>query len=360
MNEKLSWFWFTSLLEMNRKTQGEILSVAVHPEELRKLSGETAMTLLSKRQYQLFLKTREESYICRRYDRLKEQNADYIIWKEPDYPERLRQIYDYPFGIFRKGRPVDSSLSIAMVGARSCTLYGREMAEYMAGELSKRGVLIVSGMARGIDGASHSGALQGKGTTAGVLGCGIDQVYPKEHRKLYQQVQERGVIYSEYGLGVEPFSFLFPQRNRIISGLADGILVVEARERSGSLITADCGLDQNKEIFAIPGNVTSSASKGCHHLIQQGAKLVSAPEDILNEFPKFRDISHNVCQFDKNSLARGEKMVYDVLSLEPKCLEQIAQESKLPIPEAVTSLYYLERQGLAEEILKNYYIIKYN
>ena len=360
MNEKLSWFWFTSLLEINRKIQGELLSVVAHPEELRKLSTDTAKTLLSKRQYRMFLETREDAYIRERYERLKEQKIEYIIWKESDYPERLKQIYDYPFGIFRKGRPVDSRLSIAMVGARSCTLYGREMAEYMARKLSEKGVLIVSGMARGIDGASHRGALQGNGSTAGVLGCGIDQVYPKEHRELYRQVEEQGVLYSEYGPGVEPFPFLFPQRNRIISGLADGILVVEAREKSGSLITADCGLDQNKEIFALPGNVTSSASKGCHRLIQQGAKLVSAPEDILNEFPKFREFSHNVCQFDKNSLARGEKMVYDVLSLEPKCLEQIAEESKLPIPETVTSLYYLKQQGLAEEILKNYYIIKYN
>lgn len=166
------------------------------------------------------------------------------------------------------------------------------------------------------------------------------------------------MIYSEYGPGVEPFSFLFPQRNRIISGLSDGIFVVEAREKSGSLITADCGLEQNKEIFALPGNVTSDVSRGCHRLIQQGAKLVSGPEDILNEFPKFRVFSHNVCQFDKNSLARGEKMVYDVLSLEPKCLEQIASEARLPVTETVTSLYYLKRQGLAEEILKNYYIIK--
>ncbi|WP_330692264.1 DNA-processing protein DprA [Anaerostipes caccae] len=127
---------------------------------------------------------------------------------------------------------------------------------------------------------------------------------------------------------------------------------------TGSLITADCGLEQNKEIFALPGNVTSDVSRGCHRLIQQGAKLVSGPEDILNEFPKFRVFSHNVCQFDKNSLARGEKMVYDVLSLEPKCLEQIASEARLPVTETVTSLYYLKRQGLAEEILKNYYIIK--
>lgn len=360
MNKKLSWFWFTSLLEINRKTQGEILSVVIHPEELRKLSAKTAKTLLSKRQYRLFLETRDDSYIWKRYEKLKEQKTDYIIWKEPDYPERLRQIYDYPFGIFRKGRPAESMLSIAMVGARSCTLYGREMAGYFAKELSRRGVLIVSGMARGIDGASHRGALDAGASTEGVLGCGIDRIYPKEHTKLFADVEEQGVLYSEYGPGVEPFSFLFPQRNRIISGLADGIFVVEAREKSGSLITADCGLEQNKEIFALPGNVTSSVSKGCHRLIQQGAKLVSGPEDILNEFPKFREISHNVCQFDKNSLASGEKMVYDVLSLEPKCLDQIASEAKLPIREAVTSLYYLKRQGLAEEILKNYYIIKYN
>lgn len=360
MNEKLSWFWFTSLLEMNRKTQGDILSVIIHPEELRKLKTEAAQTILSKRQYQMFLKTRDDAYICEKYEKLKKQKIDYIIWKEPDYPERLKRIYDYPFGIFRKGRPVDSGLVIAMVGARSCTLYGKEMAAHMARELASRGVLIVSGMARGIDGVSHRGALDGGGMTAGVLGCGIDQIYPREHKKLYLDVEEHGVLYSEYGPGVEPFSFLFPQRNRIISGLSDGVFVVEAREKSGSLITADCGLDQNKEIFALPGNVTNTVSKGCHRLIQQGAKLVSSPEDILNEFPKFREISHNVCQFDKNSLASGEKMVYDVLSLEPKCLEQIAAETKLPVHEAVTYLYYLKQQGAAEEILKNYYIIKYN
>ena len=358
MNEKISWFWFTSLLEMNRKTQGEILSAIIHPEELRKLNAETAKPFLNKRQYRLFLETRDESYICKKYEELKKQKTDYIIWKEPDYPQRLKQIYDYPFGIFRKGRPQESRLVIAIVGARSCTLYGREMAGYFAKELSRRGVLIVSGMARGIDGASHRGALDVGAPTAGVLGCGIDRIYPKAHKKLFADVEKQGVIYSEYGPGVEPLSFLFPQRNRIISGLSDGIFVVEAREKSGSLITADCGLEQNKEIFALPGNVTSDVSRGCHRLIQQGAKLVSGPEDILNEFPKFRVFSHNVCQFDKNSLARGEKMVYDVLSLEPKCLEQIASEARLPVTETVTSLYYLKRQGLAEEILKNYYIIK--
>ena len=358
MNEKLSWFWFTSLLEINRKTQGKILSAVLHPEELRKLNEETAKSFLNKRQYRLFLETRDESYICNKYEDLKKPKTDYIIWKEPDYPQRLKQIYDYPFGIFRKGRPRESRLVIAMVGARSCTLYGREMAGYFAKELSGRGVLIVSGMARGIDGASHRGALDAGAPTAGVLGCGIDRIYPKVHQKLFADVEKQGVIYSEYGPGVEPFSFLFPQRNRIISGLSDGIFVVEAREKSGSLITADCGLEQNKEIFALPGNVTSDVSRGCHRLIQQGAKLVSGPEDILNEFPKFRVFSHNVCQFDKNSLARGEKMVYDVLSLEPKCLEQIASEARLPVTETVTSLYYLKRQGLAEEILKNYYIIK--
>lgn len=207
--------------------------------------------------------------------------------QDADYPERLAQIYDPPCVLYWKGKPLnlDERLAIAVVGTRTSTPYGEELAGKLGLELARSGAVLVSGIAKGIDAAGIKGALQGDGMVVSVLGGGLDIVYPREHRWLYQDVIARGTLVSEYPPGTEHAGSHFPVRNRIISGLSMGAVVVEAGEPSGALITARLALEQNREVFAFPGPVNAPASLGCHRLIQRGeAKLILSAADILNEF----------------------------------------------------------------------------
>lgn len=198
------------------------------------------------------------------------------------YPELLRQIDDAPLILYARGKiEMTHDLSFAVVGARHASFYGMEQARRFARVLSDAGLTIVSGLALGIDQAAHEAALQGSGRTVAVLGCGTDVIYPDENEALYHRIAEQGVILSEYPLGAEPRAYHFPRRNRILSGLSLGVLVVEAHERSGSLITAYQALEQGREVFAMPGPVHHITSRGTHRLIREGAALVESPEEIL-------------------------------------------------------------------------------
>ncbi|MDH3392718.1 MAG: DNA-processing protein DprA, partial [Desulfobulbaceae bacterium] len=211
-----------------------------------------------------------------------------LCWDDPEYPARLRTIHDPPVLLYLKGSPqVVNSAGIAVVGARAASTYGLQMAERFSKDLASRGLTIISGLALGIDSTAHTGALAVKGTTVAVLGCGIDIVYPARNRKLFDKISETGAIVSEYPPGTPPDGFRFPARNRIISGLSLGVLVVEAAKRSGSLITAHLALEQGREVFAMPGRVDSGKSEGSHRLLQEGAKLVHSVTDILEELPTF-------------------------------------------------------------------------
>jgi DNA processing protein len=218
----------------------------------------------------------------RALDRTK---VDLVPLSDPRYPFLLRNIPDPPLLLYCRGNTgcLDHP-AVAMVGSRSATNYGRRISFTLGRELAEHGICVVSGMALGIDGGAHAGALAGGGRTIGVLGCGIDVVYPRQNRSLFGEVAERGLLVSEYPLGSQPEAYRFPERNRIISGLALGVVVVEATLKSGSLITAGQALDQNREVFAVPGRIDSAKSRGTHRLVQQGAKLVHGVDDILEEF----------------------------------------------------------------------------
>ena len=201
----------------------------------------------------------------------------------PAYPARLRTVHDPPAGLFVRGDAEPTLLDapcVAVVGARACSAYGTAVASELARGLARAGVVVVSGLARGIDGAAHRGALE-TGTTVAVLGCGVDRDYPRAHRGLAASIAERGLIVSEYPPGVEPAPWRFPARNRIVAGLCDATVVVEARERSGALITADLALDEGREVLAVPGEVTSLLSKGTNHLLRLGATPVTCVGDVL-------------------------------------------------------------------------------
>ncbi|MBD5506552.1 MAG: DNA-protecting protein DprA [Lachnospiraceae bacterium] len=219
------------------------------------------------------------------YERMREKGIFLVTEEEPQFPERLSQIPDRPYVLYYAGKlPQREKKAVALIGARDCTSYGRYMAEQFGASFAKAGVQVISGMARGIDGIGQSAALREGGYSLGVLGCGVDFCYPRENKELYERLLADGGICSEYPPGTEPKAFLFPPRNRIISGLCDAILVVEAREKSGTLITVDMALEQGRDVYALPGRATDPLSGGCNRLIRQGAGIVTTPEDFLEEF----------------------------------------------------------------------------
>lgn len=218
------------------------------------------------------------------YEKLQKMSISYTFCGAEDFPSRFRKISDPPFGLFYRGAlPEDKTPAVAMIGARKCSEYGHCMAKRFAGEFGRQGVNIISGMALGIDGISQRAALDAGAHSYAVLGCGADVVYPKSNQPLYEKLINSGGILSEYPIGTEPRPMLFPPRNRIISALSDAVLVVEAREKSGTLITVDMALEQGREVYVVPGRCTDHLSAGCNMLLRQGASAALCAEDIISD-----------------------------------------------------------------------------
>lgn len=218
------------------------------------------------------------------YGRMRDRGISLVTDGDAQFPQRLNRIPDRPYALYCAGKlPQEGKKAVALIGARDSTAYGRYMAEQFGAAFAKAGVQVISGMARGIDGVGQIAALREGGYSLGVLGCGVDVCYPRENRALYEALLASGGVCSEYPPGTEPRGILFPPRNRIISGLCDAVLVVEAREKSGTLITVDMALEQGREVYALPGRATDPLSGGCNRLIRQGAGLVSTPEELLEE-----------------------------------------------------------------------------
>ena len=293
--------------------------------------------------------------------KIEDSGCRFIPMNHPDYPDRLKDIHDPPLFLYLKGRldPHDS-YAIAMVGARRPTPYGRRVAEMLACELSSAGFTIVSGMARGIDSVAHRAALKAGGRSIGVLGCGIDIVYPGENAPLFTEMAERGAIISEFPVGTGPEKKNFPQRNRVISGLSLGTVVVEAAERSGSLITTRFALEQGREVFAVPGDINSEMSMGANNLIKQGAKLVTTAGDILEEFAQLltHPLKHGIRNnsTDGRSLSGDEGGIYERITLRPKHVDQIIVESGLAPQKVMQLLLGLEIKGVVEQLPGNCYV----
>lgn len=285
------------------------------------------------------------------------EGIEYISKNHPHFPEKLRQLADCPEGIYVRGRlPDPEKKTVAIVGARMCTPYGRATAAYFARVLAANGVQIISGLALGIDGAAHEGALRAGGDTFGVLAGGVDVCYPRSNIELYEQMKTRGGILSEEPCGFPPLAKMFPKRNRIISVLSDLVLVVEARKKSGSLITADFAAEQGRDIFAVPGRLEDALSQGCNELIAQGAGIALSPESLLEIMGKEVKKSDNSKAFVENVLAREENIVYSCLSLQPKSLDELCKSSGMTYTETAEAIMLLQLQGLAKEIGRNRYI----
>lgn len=253
------------------------------PEEVYRADEKSLLAVAgSSRMEELRKAKKREVYEA--YERLERDKISFIPYYHPDYPKRLLQIPDSPFGIYVKGKvPKDDARSVAIVGARSCSAYGRYVADAFAREFAREGVAVVSGMAKGIDGVAQNGALAAGGRTYAVLGCGVDICYPASHAELYEEISRTGGILSTYPPGTAPTPKHFPPRNRIISGLSDAVLVVEARQKSGTLITVDMALEQGREVYAVPGRVTDRLSDGCNRLLLQGAGAALSPAQVIKE-----------------------------------------------------------------------------
>ncbi len=276
--------------------------------------------------------------------RSEKQGVHIVTWADPQYPSLLRRIPDPPPVLYVRGRLIpEDEVAVAIVGARKASTYGKMVAEGLAFELARCGVTVVSGLARGIDGAAHRGALRGGGRTIGVLGCGVDVVYPPEHRALIAEVTEGGAVLSELPCGTPPLSHHFPMRNRIISGLSLGVVVVEGEEHSGALITADCALEQGREVLAVPGSILGGKSHAPHQLLKQGAKPVERVEDILEELRLPISRAGKVEPLQMEPL---EAEVFSCLTHEPRHIDAIVQESGLEPHRVAGVLLDLEVKGV--------------
>jgi len=273
-----------------------------------------------------------------------------ISFSDAAYPASLRAIADPPPLLYVKGELRDNdSRAIAIVGSRSASDYGRRIARDLARGLASFGFTVVSGMARGIDGMAHESALQAGGRTLAVLGSGVDHAYPPEHEMLYRRISENGAVISELPMGARPIAFNFPARNRLISGLSLGVVVVEATEKSGSLITASLAAEQGREVFAVPGEAGASRSRGSHRLIRQGAKLVETVEDIIEEIAPQLSRRGDAAPASARSLPENSgpaaRQIFALLKETSLQVDQVIEQSGLPAPQVLQVLLDLELQG---------------
>lgn len=343
MEEKLLWLG-VYLKEKNPLKVAKYFEEGLKTEEIVKHKGYKEKELINLAKEEL--------------SRAAKQGIKILFKIEPQFPEKLKHIPYAPLFLYVKGVLDISSPSIAVIGSRKPTEYGKEVARKFCTALAKEKMVIISGLARGIDGIAHKSTLEVGGITIGVLGSGLDVIYPREHETLYHQiVQKNGTIVSEFPLGTRPKKENFPIRNRIISGLSDAVLVVEAGKKSGTLITVKWALTQGKEVFAIPGNIFSSQSEGTLYLIKSGANVVTSPEDILEFFGIEKKEKSRASRVTEK-VSPEERRVLDALSTYPITLDELILKTNLSPSELLSILTELELKDLVEFLPGNFVQIK--
>ncbi len=337
----------------------EVYEMAKRGQLAEKLSGR------SKKKAEKITAAAQCADVVTEYEQMQARGISFITAEEEGFPKKLTSVPDAPCALYYVGKlPDDRQKSVAVIGTRECTQYGRMMAKQFGQMLAEAGIQVVSGMARGIDGIGQQAALHAGGFSLSVLGSGVDICYPPEHRALYDQLIVKGGICSEYPPGIEPRAFLFPPRNRIISGLCDAVLVIEAKERSGTLITVDMALEQGREVYALPGRVTDPFSSGCNRLIKQGAGIVLSAQDLLNELKPGYE-GGIVCEqqtfFPIDGV--GGQLVR-ILDLQPQSIQTLQQTygevygQSITIPKLCHELLQLCVAGYAGQVNGNYYMRK--
>ncbi len=291
-------------------------------------------------------------------EKLDRYGVKVLTWHDPDYPSRLKEIYDYPPLIYVRGSLLpEDEWCLAVVGTRRATVYGRQVTEEIVTDLARNKITIVSGLAKGIDSIAHRSALDAGGRSIAIFACGLDIVYPAENANLARSIMQRGALISEYPLGTKPRADNFPRRNRIMSGMSLGVLVTEAGITSGAMITAHLALEQNREVFAIPGSILSPASSGTNHLIQRGeAKLVSDYTHILEEL-NLTAVAHQIEMKEIIPSSDTESLLLKQLSAEPTHIDEVCRSSGLPISTVSSTLAMMELRGLVKQMGPMNYVL---
>lgn len=323
----------------------------------RATPGELKAAGLDSGSVSAFVSVRDEVDLDGEMTKLLDQGVQAFTWHDEEYPKQLREIFDRPPVLYMRGAllPADE-WGVAVVGTRRVTVYGRQAAEEMARGLAANRVTVVSGLARGVDAIAHRSALEAGGRTIAVLACGLDLVYPPEHKRLAEQIVERGALLSDYPIGTQPRSEFFPRRNRILSGISLGVLVIEGDLKSGALITARQALEQNREVFAIPGSIYSPGSRGTNALIQNGeAKLTQDVQDVLAEL-NLRMAAHQIEMTELVPADATETVLLKHLSAEPAHIDDVRRECGLPIATVSSTLAMLELKGLVRQVGRMNYI----
>lgn len=354
-------YWFGNVKGLSNEGKRQLREKAGSAKVLYYIEEKEAEALgISKTHFEILRAARQNQDWKAEYERCRKKGITPVyIWQE-QYPKRLRQIACPPYVLSVRGSlPPEDVLTVAIVGARECSPYGQAMAQRFAEALGKAKVPVISGMARGIDAIAQKSVLKAGGTSFAVLGSGADVCYPREQIELYTNLIREGGILSEQPMGMPPLARNFPARNRLISGLADVVLVIEAKQTSGSLITADMALEQGKDVYALPGPIYSELSLGCHNLIRQGAGILLSPEILLEDLQIGESPGSGKAQKKKENeilLERRENILYSCLSFNPKHVGDLAKETGMTISEVFDSLVGLELQGFIREISKNYYV----
>ena len=305
----------------------------------------------------IILYSRNRSYFCEEMEKMKNKGIRFVARGTKEYPDGLNYCHEPPWGIFVKGAmPAKNKKKVAIVGARMCTPYGKSYAKEIARNLSNHDVQIVSGMARGIDGYAQEEVVRCEGETFSVLAGGVDMIYPPEHDLLYEGILKNGGVISEYPIGIKPCKGMFPRRNRMISALSDAVIVIEARTKSGSFITADFALEQGKDIFVLPGRINDPLSEGCNRYIKQGAQIITSISELLEELGIENNVGGEKKEENKLLLEKEYSLVYSCLRLVPKGLDELALESGLGLIRVIEIVSKLQDMGMVEECYKNQYI----
>ncbi|NWG18239.1 MAG: DNA-protecting protein DprA [Chloroflexi bacterium] len=353
MNDRKYWLGFSLVPEIGPKRLSQLLKW-FGDLALAWTASETSLfeTGLDRQPVENLLRVRRQLNLDAEMAKVEKAGARLLTLADDDYPPLLRKIPDAPTVLYVRGHltPADDQ-ALSIVGTRRATGYGRDAAHHFAKELAAQGITIVSGLAQGIDSAAHRGALDGGGRTLAVLGCGIDRVYPPDNQKLADDILRHGAIISEFPVGTPPEARNFPRRNRIISGLTLGVLVVEAPEKSGALITTTTAAEQGREVFAVPGNIFNPMSGGTNRLIQDGAKLVMHIEDILSEL----NITHQNMQTGVMTerivpTNDTEKSLLQLLGADPIHIDDLTRQCGLPVSIVNSTLTILELKGLARMV----------
>lgn len=294
------------------------------------------------------------------YENVKRKKYEFLTYSESNYPNNLKNIYNYPLLLQYSGEiRKEDDISLAVVGSRNCDEYGKCITELIVKALVEKRITVVSGMARGIDTVAHTSASKYGGRTIAVMGSGLDVCYPPENMELFKLISRNGYVVTEYLLGTKPDNTNFPKRNRLISGLSLGVLVVQANRKSGALITADYAIEQNREVFAIPANINNKKSIGCNYLIKNGAKLVEKPDDIFSEIRQFRDLEKRLTDGSKtqveSNLSETEKLILKNLKGKRLHIDELIIFSEMPPSDIYPVLLDMEIRGLIRTLPGNYF-----